>query len=288
MSVTTDLHHQVNKIHESNVIYRCIGPDFNEGVLACGYMHKQSAERSQYDFVIDYYSCFILLRGSGTYITDDGTEFPITAGDFAQRRPGVRHSTRIDGDGQWLEYFFSVGRSVYDYLCKLNLLPDAPVTSIHILPGQLHQFDLFLQKTKQYGDSRLPELLLEAQSLILSCLHQSETGTNNAADTIHKACELLTADYEQEMDFEKLSQSIHMSYEAFRKNFKKIMGVSPAHYRTEMKLKQACYMLDSGISIKEAARMSGYRDVYSFTKQFTKTIGLSPGRYQKGTRVLSC
>ena len=63
---------------KSDVIYRCIGPDFTNGILACGYMSKPTKEKSQYNFVIDYYSCFLLLSGSGYYIADNGVEVQFT------------------------------------------------------------------------------------------------------------------------------------------------------------------------------------------------------------------
>ena len=61
------------KIEKSDVIYRCIGNEMKNGILACGFMRKETADRSQYHFSNEYYSCFVLLRGSGEYIAEDGT-----------------------------------------------------------------------------------------------------------------------------------------------------------------------------------------------------------------------
>ena len=79
------------KIHtmESDVSYRCIGEDFDEGVVACGFMRKRTRGRSQIDFQIGYYSGFFLLGGSGLYVMGDGREFPIRAGDFVDRKSVV-------------------------------------------------------------------------------------------------------------------------------------------------------------------------------------------------------
>ena len=64
----------MNDSIKSNVIYRCIGNNLKEGIIACGYMAKPTADRSQYNFMNEFYSCFVLLQGSGTYITTDGTK----------------------------------------------------------------------------------------------------------------------------------------------------------------------------------------------------------------------
>ena len=38
------------KIEKSDVIYRCIGNEMKNGILACGFMRKETADRSQYHF----------------------------------------------------------------------------------------------------------------------------------------------------------------------------------------------------------------------------------------------
>ena len=106
--------HLLAKIEKSDVIYRCIGNEMKNGILACGFMRKETADRSQYHFSNEYYSCFVLLRGSGEYIAEDGTSYPLQAGSLVQRLPGVPHSTRVDPDGKWLEFFISIGKPFFD------------------------------------------------------------------------------------------------------------------------------------------------------------------------------
>ena len=110
------------KIEKSDVIYRCIGNEMKNGILACGFMRKETADRSQYHFSNEYYSCFVLLRGSGEYIAEDGTSYPLQAGSLVQRLPGVPHSTRVDPDGKWLEFFISIGKPFFDFFCSLSVL----------------------------------------------------------------------------------------------------------------------------------------------------------------------
>ena len=42
------------KIEKSDVIYRCIGNEMKNGILACGFMRKETADRSQYHFSNEY------------------------------------------------------------------------------------------------------------------------------------------------------------------------------------------------------------------------------------------
>ncbi len=116
-----------DEITESDVIYCCIGDDLKYGIVACGFMKKETAERSQYNFSNEFYSCFILLRGTGDYITEEGEVIPLEEGDLVQRIPGQVHSTRVEPDGRWLEFFISVGADFFETQKKLGVLTDIPV-----------------------------------------------------------------------------------------------------------------------------------------------------------------
>jgi AraC family transcriptional regulator, arabinose operon regulatory protein len=268
---------------KKDVIYRCIGPNFSNGILACGYMTKPTQEHSQHDFLIDYYSCFILLSGSGFYYTEKDQKIPIHPGDLVQRIPGVRHSTEVIPDGRWLEFFISFGRTTYDYLNSLSLLPDIPVKKVNYDEDSIQRYTRLLERLKEAEDSKLPSLSLLAQEIVLSTLSpiQKSSSKDSIREIIEEACLLLSLELEKTISLEGVAAGLNMSYENFRKQFRACTGTSPAQYRIEQKMKHAKLMLLSGMSIKDAAQLTGYSDTYSFTKQFTKTVGVSPGRYKQ-------
>lgn len=272
---------------ESDVSYRCIGPDFDEGVVACGFMRKRTRSRSQPDFKIGYYSGFFLLSGSGTYVTGEGMEIPIRAGDYVQRLPGEVHSTYVEPDGQWLEFFFSFGRSRYETLQNLGLLPDARVSRCPVRE-KMPECALHLERLKQASDGELGILLSAQEQLLLGLLKyglrqpgDTPEKVNETTEKIRQAEDILTAAPETNLSMEEVAKQLSMGYETFRKQFRKQTGISPADYRLQHRMRQACHMLDAGISIKETAEMMGYADVYTFTRQFTKTVGTTPGQYKR-------
>ncbi|MEH7097736.1 MULTISPECIES: helix-turn-helix domain-containing protein [Neobacillus] len=272
---------------KKDVIYRCIGTNFTNGILACGYMTKPSKEQSQFSFLIDYYSCFILLSGNGFYHLSNGKKIPIQAGDFVQRIPGVLHSTEVIPDGNWLEFFISFGRSTYDYLYSMNLLPtDTPVRKVEYDDNSIYRFNRMLKLLKDADDSELPYLSLKAQELVLSTINPiTQTPIISAQEKLmEEACLLLSTDIDTNISLEKVAATLNMSYENFRKQFRKYIGIAPAQYRIEQKMKHAKLMLLSGISIKETSQLTGYSDTYSFTKQFSNTVGISPGRFKRDRR----
>ncbi|MDQ0112249.1 AraC family transcriptional regulator [Paenibacillus harenae] len=268
-------------IKENDVIYRCIGDDFDQGILSCGFMRKRTAERSQYDFKIGYYSCFLILQGNGRFISKDGTVTLMQAGDLVQRLPDQLHSTEIEPNGGWLEFYISVGYPVYHYLRTLGIISsDKEVQAAQLTTDFIYDFVAMLNTLKDATDEKLPYLLMRAQELIIR-LHGSINNTQSEQNEskITKACQLIGGSSNIHYDIKQAAAVVNMGYENFRKLFKETTGLSPKRYHIEQIMKQAKMMLLSGLPIKHVAVSLGYGDIYSFTKQFTKSEGISPGRY---------
>lgn len=272
----------LTKYKQSDVIYQCIGNDFNEGILSCGFMRKRSSESSQYNCIFEYYSCFILLSGSGVYISETGEEIEIKPGDLVQRIPNVCHSTQVNPDGQWLEFYISLGKSTFEYLCNLNLVHTTiPVFPTSINKEDLFNFEILLERLKNVKITELSSLHFDAQKLILSWHKNYVYPTKSKEDAImEQACQMLGNNLGQDISIETVAEAVDMGYEHFRKEFKKRIGISPLQYRIERRMNQAKIMILKGNNISETAQLVGYSDCYSFSKQFKKTIGIPPGVFR--------
>lgn len=296
-----DIRNQLSAM-ESDVSYRCIGEDFDEGVAACGFMRKRTKSRSQVDFQIGYYSGFFLLGGRGSYVTKDGTTISLCAGDFVQRLPGEVHSTYVEPDGEWLEFFISFGKERYELLKKLKLLPEERVVRCPVWE-RMPECKAHLERMKKASDGELGIVLAAQEQLLLELLRcgqqeaereksegmagekmpgeESVRADEKYAEKIRQAADLLSADPGENLNMEEIAEQLAIGYETFRKQFRRQMGVSPADFRLQHKMRQAGHMLRAGISIKETAGLTGYADVYTFTRQFKKTMGQTPGEYRK-------
>ena len=272
-----------DEITQSDVIYRCIGENLKNGIVACGFMKKETAERSQYHFSNEFYSCFLLLRGCGEYIAEDGERLPLQAGDLVQRIPGMIHSTRVEPDGQWLEFFISVSADFYEAEKNLGELPGTPVRKNAFYTVDLDQYKSLVRRLKAATQNELPTIALELERELLYMFGYGKARNENTDkdDYLQNVHDILEQNLDCEISMEKLAKEIHMGYESLRKDFRKKYGISPGKYRIEKKMEQACLLLESGIPIKEIAQMVGYEDVYSFSKQFTKTYHIAPGKYRK-------
>lgn len=271
------------KMQKSDVIYRCIGDKIKNGIVACGFMRKETAERSQYNFSNDFYSCFLLLQGSGEYITEDGEVIPLKEGDLVQRIPGVVHSTRVEPDGQWLEFFFSIGADFFEVEEQLGVLSKIPVKKQAFPSVSINHYNSLIRKLKSSTKNELPMMALEIQQEILYLFGYgvSDDESTSSQSLIQTACDRLSQNLDRDISMEELAEELQVGYESFRKEFKKEVGVSPRKFRNEKRMEQACMLLESGIPIKEIAQMVGYEDTFSFSRQFTKSMNISPGKFRK-------
>lgn len=80
----------------------------------------------------------------------------------------------------------------------------------------------------------------------------------------------------------ELAEICNMSMPHFCSEFKKHTGFSPIDYSIEVKMERAGYLLlDKNLQISEIAEMTGYEDLYQFSKLFKKRFGMSPSKYRK-------
>lgn len=273
---------------EHNVTYRYIGGDAKDGILSCGFMRKKNSQKSQIDFVIPYYSCFVLLAGSGRYWDKNGFQHDLKPGCVVQRLPNQIHSTYVEGDGQWLEFYISFGKSVFDYLVSLHLLnPQIPVFTVDEPNSYLDSFFHLLSQMEHAPDHNLMPCLLNAQTIASNLTQRIQT-LPITSPVILKACEILEKDLEKELSLEDVSKKLCLGYETFRKLFWKEMKQSPNQYRHQKRMTTAQMMLLEGQSIKSVAKALGYSDSYSFSKQFKCFCGISPCGYVKQFRKTGC
>lgn len=267
---------------EHQVTYRFLGGKPEDGILSCGFMRKPTAQKSQINFIIPYYSCFVLMDGSGEYWDDTGFHQALVPGCMVQRLPNRVHSTRVDGDGKWLEFYISFGKCAFDSLLALGQLTEKlPVLHISEPSVYLQSFlKLFLQMSSA-PDASLLSCLLEAQHLACTLSQDSTLSTQGASSVVEQACLLLEKDRKKELSLQQIAKQLCIGYETLRKQFYKEIKKSPEQYRQQKRMITAQMMLMEGESVQSVAKELGYSDAYAFSKQFKNFFGCAPAFYLK-------
>jgi len=268
--------------YKSTTFHRHLNDDPLNGILASGYIPKNTKSGSHFDYMAKTYHGLLIISGSGTY-KDDTCEIPVSTGDFIQRLPNVKHTTTI-ADDNYAELYVILGKSLYDDLLPLNVINNnSPV--LH--PGidyETIQALLHLQDQLGYVDHlELPLLVPQLISYLARITYLSK---NNQHTTIEKNILSIATSYIHEniihrITVEDVAAHVNMGYEKFRKLFTTHYNISPGNYIIHVRINKSQRLLSqSGLSIKEIAYQLGYVDSYTFSKQFKKITGRTPSDFQ--------
>ncbi len=81
---------------------------------------------------------------------------------------------------------------------------------------------------------------------------------------------------------EELARMCGISYSYLKRLFIKRFGMPPKKYAISLKINLACDLLRSEMyTVSRVAEMSGYDDVYFFSRQFKEYVGISPTAFVK-------
>ena len=85
----------------------------------------------------------------------------------------------------------------------------------------------------------------------------------------------------QDIGVADLSDTAGMSRFHFSRQFKQLLGVSPAHWINQQRIQMATQLLaDPNLSMQDIAAQCGFNDVNYFGKVFKRLRGVSPGHFR--------
>lgn len=269
---------------ESDFCYRFFNDDMENGILAVGYLVRTQANDFFKDFSNKYYSCSLLIKGSGILKDSDGVEHPLSPNVVFQRFPGQSYSLIPKGSDEWYEFCISIGKNVFEALSSLDLLYTAyPVFPIEMMPYLEQWMPVLLNQLKSTEAQELSEVLFNTQKLLIN-LHKEgiRSYASDVSQVIAASRQLLSKQqYKEPLKLEEIAASFGMSYEKYRKLFKQEVGVSPLQFHLQCKFQVAQRLLTEGLSIKAVANEVGYQDPFIFSRQFKKYMGVSPSHFKK-------
>ncbi len=229
------------------------------------------------------YVIVVVLRGGGSYSGIGGPEFQLGPGSCFQRFAGVKHTTRIDPSGGWLECFLELGASMAALLESGGFAnPARPVLNVAVTPGLVERFVALGESFRDESDPelacRLPAILELAR---LSLTETAEGAEASRKRLLEQACAHLAGEFGRGDDLEEFCRRHGWGYENFRKFFRAQLGISPHRYRIRRRLDAACALLARPeLSIAEIARQLGYASPYEFSAQFKRHLGAPPSAYR--------
>lgn len=101
-----------------------------------------------------------------------------------------------------------------------------------------------------------------------------------SAGAVDRARQFLDTHFARVVASEELEAETGLDRYALARHFRTRLGTSPYRYLTMRRLDRAKAAILSGVTLAEAAFVSGFSDQSHMTRQFKQAFGLTPGHWQ--------
>jgi len=86
---------------------------------------------------------------------------------------------------------------------------------------------------------------------------------------------------QQQLDVEQMAAALAVSVRTLHRHLQQEAGMSPAQLLLRLRMEAACALLEqAGMTVKRAARQSGFGSEYNLRRAFAAQLGVAPSDYQ--------
>ena len=265
-----------------------------------------------YDFNgINHSHCFIeliyVISGSATH-TVNNISYPVKKGNVVMIDYKLSHSFSFDplSDEGFVTYdllftpnffnlsdlnnndFFSLASSYlfsslfteFDVKNAMQNLIKTNSKEFRMLFEKIH--DEYTAKRKGFHSiiqANLIELIIK---IFREIDKQQPPLTQTHNQLIQNAIEYMQSNYHFPINLDEIISGMFLSKDYFRQIFKKATGISISSYIQELRITEACHLLESTLeNSSEIAYKCGFNDTKFFYKTFKNMIGMTPMEYRQ-------
>lgn len=166
-------------------------------------------------------------------------------------------------------YHFSTAASVINLICKAG----------DIIAAGNDKREYYATKT----DCMLLEMLIDyTRSYTSELLFETKTSSTKASRKVFDLLNYFNSYYMEEISGDSIEELLDCNFDYLNRVFKQATGKTIFNYLNELRIIKAKQFLENGLhSISDVAEMTGFNDVYYFSKVFKKYAGTTPGKYSK-------
>lgn len=177
-------------------------------------------------------------------------------------------------------YLFSSLFKEFDSHYVLHHLIKTNAKEFHDLFAQIHREYINREKGSQtIIRAYLIELIIK---LFRELERQQPSFTINHQKLVEQAISYMQENYKAHINLDDIVSGVFLSKDYFRQIFKKVTGTSITSYIQELRIREACRLLETtDENSAEIARESGFNDIKFFYQTFKKATGLTPAEYRK-------
>lgn len=214
--------------------------------------------------------CFLLhyvVSGRGTLENSRG-RYEVTAGKCFVIRPEELAVYRADDDEPWYYIWLGLTGGLAHRFGEFGDILTIEDPSLFMSLPDCRDFEIGRE-----------EYLAGKAFMLLSALSSEQRRTDRhrrRREYAERAANYIKQNYSQRITVEQLAGSLHLDRHYFSSIFSAEYGMSVKQYITSVKLENARRLLQAGFSVARTAEMTGYNDVFNFSKMYKKHFGEPP------------
>ncbi|MDD2953206.1 MAG: AraC family transcriptional regulator [Parabacteroides sp.] len=228
------------------------------------------------------------IEGAGWYQID-GQEYAVTANQYFILPAGQPHAYGADESDPWTIYWIHFKGKFASHFAKQGIRPTEIKPSTHSRIS--NRIDMFEEIFKVLEMGYSHDNLLYAHSIFyhylgtLRYLQPYRDASNHEADKndpVTAAIYFMKENLEKKLMLQEIARHTGYSPSHFSLLFSQRTGYAPLAYFNQLKIQQACQLLDfTDMKINQVCHKIGIDDTYYFSRLFSKIMGISPREYKK-------
>lgn len=230
--------------------------------------------------VSDEFKLIYITKGKGILHFENLEEIEIAQGMILIIKPNQKYEYyHLDMD-EWKEYFIRFeADTIYFQLIDSLFENQNQIINVGFNEEVLKIFNRSIDVVRNELKSSqvyLSGMLLYLLGLVISESKNSAAGKKDIQQ-IENAKLIMSENVMKDITLHEIASQLNTSYSAFRQNFKKYTGLSPARYLNDLRLKKAKQLLiETSYSVKEISFLLNFSSIGYFASNFKKMTGLTP------------
>ncbi|MFA6293648.1 MAG: AraC family transcriptional regulator [Victivallales bacterium] len=239
-----------------------------------------SSEKPEKLRILGLYAAVYIEKGEGYFISGNASAKNVKAGDVMVLYPKI--PTRYYPEGEWKSLWVVWGGPEAERLEKTGYLKEVIVHNRAESVKKAYM-SLFRIKSREDIESALERKKILIQMILdLYRASKEKTPASQSEVLMVNLIDRISEDPCRDYSIVKLASECNLSPTHFRRLFDKYTGSSPKEFILSMRISRSKQLLSEGKSIKEAAGLSGFNDIFYFMRAFKKMTGITAGRFNRG------
>ena len=232
--------------------------------------HEQCRPLQDWDEIRSFSLIHYVYSGKGIF-TKDGKTYHLSRGDAFIINEGEENYYCADKENPW--HYFWISFSSDSFGGKFAQL-DVPVFKVK-------NETIFTEPIERAECGTLTSEFVTAKLYLLydEVFNKTQAVSRDAAT---EAAIYINQNIAGELTVKGIADAFGLDRSYLSRCFKKKHGISMKKYIINARMSKASELLKKGMSVKEAAFLSGYDDALAFSAMFKRTYGIPPGKARKG------